>query len=792
MSVRAKYIILTVIMYLASLVAAYLVARAVLLPDIDAVEARAFQTSRRQAISEAHQQLEANLNYFMGGLALIGLGASVAMVVIMVRWMQVRQQQRESDARYHGLFEYAPIALFEQDFSRVRQRLDDLRQQGISDLRTYFQQRPEVLREYFADVRLIDVNTGGLKMYHAPDKSQLLAGLDRLLPPTAQPTLLDELVWIAAGRTQFGFESENVTLTGERLVVRAQWAAAPGYETSLARVFVAIEDITAQRNAEQALRVSEDRYRLIAENVSETVWLMDLNLKITFISPSVTMKRGYTLEELQALPFARQVTPTSLASAMPVLAQELTPERLANKDFKLSRTLELEFYRKDGTTFWSEATFTVIRNETGMPVGILGVGRDVTQRKQRERELEALLTVAASLRAAPTRGDMLPLIVNQVQQLLKADGAALVMPHPTTDENVVVLGRGEWDSWTGLRLPLDGRVNHLIITMGRPYLNNDAGNDPDSQLADRLGKARAVAAVPLTAPDTFIGALWIGRQSDLAEGDVRLLSGIAEIAANALYRAGIVETLEQRVADRTRELSVANQRLQEVDRTKDQFVSNVSHELRTPLTNIKLYLNLLERGKPERRDEYMQTLRRETARLDKMIEDLLDLSRLDLGVTKIEPVPTDLDDWLRQLIADRLQLANERGLTLEYEPVSDLPLALIDPARLAEVVTNLVMNAIHYTPPGGTVFVSTGARRDERDWVTFTVRDTGYGIAAKDRPHVFERFYRGEVGRKATAPGTGLGLAISKEIVERLGGRITLDSEPGQGAAFTVWLRAVG
>ncbi|MFN8595374.1 MAG: ATP-binding protein [Anaerolineae bacterium] len=762
-----------------------------LLPNFDSLETRALQAGRRQAANEAYRQIETNLNYFMGALALIALGVSAATVVIMDRWAQSRQKQRESDARYRGLFEYAPIALFEQDFSAVRQRLDDLRQHGISDLRAYFQQRPEVVREYFADVRLIDVNAGGLKMYRAADKPQLLASLDRLLPPAALPVLLDELVWIAEGRTQFGFEGENVTLTGERLVVRVQWAAAPGYETSLARVFVAIEDITAQRNAEQALRVSEDRYRLIAENVSETVWLMDLNLKITFISPSVTVKRGYTLEELQALPFARQVTPASMATALPVLAQELTPERLANKDLKLSRTLELEFYRKDGTTFWSEATFTVIRNETGTPVGILGVGRDVTQRKQRERELEALLTVAASLRAAPTRGDMLPLIVNQVQQLLKADGAALVMPHPTTDENVVVLGRGEWDTWTGLRLPFASNIKHVIMTMGRPYLNNNAGNDPETWLTDRLGKVRAVAAVPLTAPETFIGALWIGRQSDLADSDVRLLSGIAEIAANALYRAGIVETLEQRVADRTHELSVANQRLQEVDRTKDQFVSNVSHELRTPLTNIKLYLNLLERGKPERSEEYMQTLRRETARLDKMIEDLLDLSRLDLGVTKIEPVPTDLDDWLRQLIADRLQLANERGLTLEYEPVHDLPLALIDPARLAEVVTNLVMNAIHYTPSGGTVNVSTGLCGDEQKWVTFTVRDTGYGISAKDRPHVFERFYRGEVGRKATAPGTGLGLAISKEIVERLGGRLTLDSEPGQGAAFTVWLRPV-
>ncbi|HZY42736.1 MAG TPA: HAMP domain-containing sensor histidine kinase, partial [Anaerolineae bacterium] len=300
---------------------------------------------------------------------------------------------------------------------------------------------------------------------------------------------------------------------------------------------------------------------------------------------------------------------------------------------------------------------------------------------------------------------------------------------------------------------------------------------------------RSAACAPLATQEAVIGALWIGRTGDIDESDLKLLVGITEMAANALYRAGLMETLEQRVADRTRELSEANLRLQELDRAKDQFVSNVSHELRTPLANIKLYLSLLERGKPDKYGEYLQTLRREQGRLEKMIDDLLDLSRLDLGVTRIEPVPTQLDHLLRQLVADRVNLAIERGLTLDYEAASDLPLALVDPERLTEVVTNLVTNAINYTPSGGSVLVQVDVKSSDDPWVTFTVRDTGPGVSAKDLPHLFERFYRGEVGRRASAPGTGLGLAISKEIIDRLGGRITVESEPGYGAAFTVWLR---
>jgi signal transduction histidine kinase len=238
------------------------------------------------------------------------------------------------------------------------------------------------------------------------------------------------------------------------------------------------------------------------------------------------------------------------------------------------------------------------------------------------------------------------------------------------------------------------------------------------------------------------------------------------------------------------ELTEANQKLQELDKMKDQFVSNVSHELRTPHANIKLYLRLLEHGKPEKYVEYMQTLHREVARQEKMIDYLLDISRLERCVTPIEAIPTDLNQLLDQLLIDRTILAAQRGLTLDYQPAHDLPKALADPAGLTQVFSNLVTNAVNYTPSGGVVTVTTASRQhDGSDWVTFTVKDTGQGISTKELPHLFQRFYRGEVGRKATAPGTGLGLAICKDLINRLGGQITVDSEPGHGAAFTVWLK---
>jgi PAS domain S-box-containing protein len=230
----------------------------------------------------------------------------------------------------------------------------------------------------------------------------------------------------------------------------------------------------------------------------------------------------------------------------------------------------------------------------------------------------------------------------------------------------------------------------------------------------------------------------------------------------------------------------------ELDRLKDEFVSNVSHELRTPIANVKLYINLLTRGKPEKYDDYLQTLRREAARLEKLIEDLLDLSRLDLSTTPLILESVDVNQLAAQLTADRTELAARKNLLIDYHSESDYHFAQADAALLGQVISNLLTNAINYTPAAGLITVTTAQRtHDNRHWITVTVQDTGPGIPAQDLPHLFDRFYRGVAGRKSGAPGTGLGLAISAQIVRKLGGRITVESQPGAGAAFTVWLNPV-
>lgn len=234
-------------------------------------------------------------------------------------------------------------------------------------------------------------------------------------------------------------------------------------------------------------------------------------------------------------------------------------------------------------------------------------------------------------------------------------------------------------------------------------------------------------------------------------------------------------------------------RFRELDQMKTRFVSDVSHELRTPLTNLSLYLDLLasERAEDARR-RYLGTLRRETDRLTQLIEGLLTISRLESNRVSINIQATNVDQLTRTLVEDRAPMAAQQGLSLRYEPETDLPNALADPRLIVQVLSNLLTNAFSYTPVQGSILLTTSLKPLENEnWVTVSISDTGAGIEPTELAHIFERFFRGSASRKTGSPGTGLGLAICKEIMERMGGHITVQSLPGEGSTFTVWLQAV-
>jgi len=268
--------------------------------------------------------------------------------------------------------------------------------------------------------------------------------------------------------------------------------------------------------------------------------------------------------------------------------------------------------------------------------------------------------------------------------------------------------------------------------------------------------------------------------------EIDFLTAISEISSSALDRMELLNSLEKRVADRTKELAQANERLKELDRLKSKFVSEVSHELRTPITNLGLYLDLFSHSKPEKHEHYLTILQKQKDRLTQLIEDVLSLSRVELKKYQSEFGPVAFNDVVLKMIELQLPHVEERGLNLSHSLSPDLPLILGEENQLAQVVSHLLINAITYTQEG-SISIETGYDH-KRKQVFLQVIDTGLGVSEEDLPHLFDRFYRGEHASQSNIPGTGLGLVIVKEIVDLHRGEIEVNARENEGSVFTVWL----
>jgi two-component system phosphate regulon sensor histidine kinase PhoR len=226
-------------------------------------------------------------------------------------------------------------------------------------------------------------------------------------------------------------------------------------------------------------------------------------------------------------------------------------------------------------------------------------------------------------------------------------------------------------------------------------------------------------------------------------------------------------------------------------RARSDLLSTVSHELKTPLTSIRMFVDtlLLNRvGSPQERQECLGLIARETDRLSRMIEQVLTLARLEGGARRLDPRPTAPSAVLEEACAAVRAEAAAAGITVRCRSDETVADFRMDEGAMTEVLTNLLSNAIKYSPRGREVLVEATAAGPERPGLKIAVVDEGPGIPLAEQEKVFERFFRGSAAAATEVPGTGLGLAIARALVQGHGGRLTVQSEPGRGSRFTVWL----
>ncbi len=561
-------------------------------------------------------------------------------------------------------------------------------------------------------------------------------------------------------------------------------------------------DITERKQSEAALRESEARFRSYFElpltgraiTAPDATWLE--------VNSVLCDMLDYTKAELLHKTWLELTHPDDVAANQVQLSRVLTDEI---DGF----TLEKRFIRRDGQIIHAELVVQCLRHPDRSVNYFVVLVFDITARKRTEaaereaRQLaEALRDTAIALNSSLELDAVLDQVLMAVGQVVPNDGASIWLIEQDQARLVRGYGRFSTTALQGETHPIDSLYRLRIMRdTGQPCIIDHTHDDLNWQAWPGNEWIQSYAGVPIYARGELAGFLGLysaepGHFSALQGERLKMFAHQAALAVqNAQLHAQLREhadELEARVAERTRQLAERNQQLLELDQLKDQFVSRISHELRTPLSNIKIYLELLDFGKPDKRAIYMQTLKEQTDRLQQLIESLLAVTQQSVNAAGLHLLPIDLNQLAASLAADTVSRAQAHGLTLTTTLAPDLPLALADTVLLTQALSNLTTNALSYTPAGGTIEISTAEIvEQDQTWVTFTVRDSGPGLAPEDQPHIFERFYRGRAAANYTIPGAGLGLSISRAILTQLEGRLTAESDGvlGHGSAFTAWLR---
>ncbi len=566
-------------------------------------------------------------------------------------------------------------------------------------------------------------------------------------------------------------------------------------------------DTTERRRAEDALRESEQKFRTIIEQSTEGFVLIDVTGQIIEWNQAQARISGIPREEALGRFFwdvqlrmtvAEKRTPEQHAYFQAVAEQALS----LGESPVFNHPLEAILEKPDGERRFIQQTIFPVRSEAGLRVG--SMTSDITERKRSEEALRqyaerlALLhEIDQAILAAKSIEDIADAALSRIQRSVPSWRVKVMLFDFDLAEAVVVASYCEGVRLLpGERLPLTDLGSLVTLRPGELYVINDLTEllaPSPGQLRQISEGARSSVDAPLIVLGQLIGVLSLdATQWDAFHGEVAdVAREVADQLAVAIQNARLLEQtqrhakeLEQRVAERTRELAAANERLTELDRLKSKFVSDVSHELRTPIANLKLHVELLERGRPEKHEHYLPVVKQQARRLGQLVDDILNLSRLEMGKQRVAFGPVDLNFVVDQIVTAHQPRAESSALSLSFVPLADLPPVRGEVNQLAQVVTNLLSNALNYTATGA-VRVTTSQNSTA---ACVQIEDTGMGIDSEDLPNIFDRFYRGRRSQRSETPGTGLGLAIVKEIIDLHEGRMEVSSVVKQGTTFRVWL----
>ena len=557
------------------------------------------------------------------------------------------------------------------------------------------------------------------------------------------------------------------------------------------------KELAERQRTEGALREAEARYRALVEQMPAITYIEALDASeretnLVYVSPQIEDHFGYSAEEWMADPelFVRLVHPDDR-------------ERVLAADELTERTGEpfLEEYRqftRDGRIVWVRDEAVLVRDEEGNPLYWQGVIMDVTEQKRVEEALRTQNEYLASLhettlglieRLDPT--NLLRSILTRAAALVGTSHGYIYLEDPDEGNLEMRLGAGLFKGYVGQRIEPDKGFAGKVFESGES-LTVDDYRSWEHRLELFPDTIRAVAGVPLRSGSRVTGVLalsYADPERRFGEQEMGLLTRFADLASVALDNARLHDSARRDLAARKRTERALAELVEDLRRSNaelEQFAYVASHDLQEPLRMVSSYTQLLARryqGRlDEDADEFIGYAVDGANRMQILINDLLQYSRV--GTRGRALAPTDTNQVLEAARADLRVVLEETGAKVTSD---ELPTVMGDPVQLSQLFQNLLGNAVKFSKEGEPPRIHVGAERREREWL-FSVSDSGIGIEPEYLERIFVIFQR--LHARTEYSGTGIGLAVCKKIVERHGGKIWVESVPGEGSTFYFTLRA--
>ena len=511
--------------------------------------------------------------------------------------------------------------------------------------------------------------------------------------------------------------------------------------------------------------VQDERHAMLAaiiDSSQDAIISKDLNSRITSWNKSAERMFGYTEAEMIGH-YIHKLIPAERQSEEDKIIASLR----AGQSVEHFETIRLS---KDGRELRVSLMISPVRDAAGRVIGASKIARDITRQRLNEERLVVINEVGKSISAHLDEDKIMQVVTDATTKLCEAAFGAFIYNKVDAGGRAYLLyalsGLSK-EAFEKAGMPLDTAIFDQFFSGSNIVRSDNIQEDvrsgklyPGHGMLEGLSPVVSFLAVPVVSPGGIvIGGLFFvhPRPARFNDEHESLITAVAAQAAIALDNAKLYE-----------EINILNGK-------KDKFIGFASHELKTPLATIKGYLQLTEERKLPLTGYYPR-LYKQIARLENIIAELLDVSRIQAGKLELRLQTLDLQSVIRDACEEIDHTDRSIELTLPTEPIQ----FVADPEKLHQVLANLLTNADKYSDPGKNVYIEARVLRDD---IQISIRDHGIGIPKDQQDEIFAQFFRASTGRQK-ATGMGLGLYIAKEIIEAHKGKIWVDSTPGEGSTF--------